>query len=43
MIDALDHEEPLALNAEAIAGEIGTLVYYSLVNGGLLAPVVGCR
>lgn len=43
VIDALDHEEPLALNSEAIAGEIGTLVYYSLVNGGLLAPVVGCR
>jgi len=42
VIDALDREEPLALNAEAIAGEIGTLVYYSLVNGGLLAPVVEC-
>ena len=43
VIDALDREEPLALVAEAIAGEIGTLVYYSLVNGGLLAPAVGYR
>jgi AcrR family transcriptional regulator len=40
VIEALDREEPLALIADAMASEIGTLVYYSLVNGGLLAPAV---
>jgi AcrR family transcriptional regulator len=41
VIDALDRDEPLQLNSEAIASEVGTLVYYSLAHGGLLAPIVG--
>lgn len=41
VIDALDRDEPLRLNAEAIAGEVGRLVYYSLAHAGLLAPIVG--
>jgi AcrR family transcriptional regulator len=43
VIDALDRDEPLQLNAHAMASEVGTLVYYSLVHGGLLAPAVGTQ
>ena len=43
VIDALDRDEPLQLNAHAIASEVGMLVYYSLVHGGLLAPAVGTQ
>jgi AcrR family transcriptional regulator len=40
VIEALDRDEPLALHVDAIADEIGALVY-SLVNGRLLAAAVG--
>ena len=43
VIDALDRDEPLQLNAQAIASEVGTMVHYSLVHGGILAPTVGTQ
>jgi hypothetical protein len=42
VIDALDRDEPLQLNAHAIASEVGAMVHYSLVHGGM-APAVGTQ
>jgi AcrR family transcriptional regulator len=43
VIDALDREEPVRLNAEAVACEVGALVYHSLAHEELLTPIVGVQ
>ena len=40
---ALDREEPVRLNAEAVACEVGALVYHSLAHEELLTPIAGVQ